>query len=250
MRYPKLKTKNCAGCGSSFQPRNSLSKYCSGKCCYDNKPKKGEIVQCYNCKKNIYRAKSHIVGEKNFCSRNCRKGVDFWGKAVIKCKECGKDFKTFKSAISLRNRKHCSKECQRKANKGKKNKSWKGGTALKKALWTVFSKYIRTRDRGVCISCGKQDDISNMDAGHYVPKTAGLSLYFDEMNVNCQCVACNRYRHGNLSQYALALKRIYGDNILELLDEKRRQTRTYSPMEYQELIERYTKLLKDNDIFK
>ena len=114
---------------------------------------------------------------------------------------------------------------------------------LKKALWVVFSKYIRMRDKGVCISCGKNGEIGEMDAGHYIPKTAGLSIYFDEKNVNCQCVACNRFRHGNLSAYALALRRKYGDGILEELDERRRKIRKISPQEYLDLIANYKEKL-------
>jgi hypothetical protein len=78
-----------------------------------------------------------------------------------------------------------------------------------------------------------------MDAGHYVPKTSGLSLYFDERNVNAQCVGCNRYRHGNLSQYALGLVDKYGKNILNELEETRLQMRKYSSKEYMVLYDHY-----------
>ena len=110
---------------------------------------------------------------------------------------------------------------------------------VKKKLWTIFSKYIRLRDRGVCISCGKRDEISKMHAGHYIPKTAGTAIYFDERNVNCQCPGCNTFRHGNLAQYAIALRKKYGKNILEELDEIRRAGRKIKVSEYLELIEKY-----------
>lgn len=125
-----------------------------------------------------------------------------------------------------------------------KNKSLKSGVALKKSLWIVFSKFIRQRDQGVCISCGKVDEWTKMDAGHYIPKTAGLSVYFDEQNVHSQCTSCNRWKHGNLSQYALALKRKYGETILEDLERKRVQIKKFSVIEYQEMIEKYKELIK------
>ena len=118
------------------------------------------------------------------------------------------------------------------------------GTTLKKKLWKVFSLYIRTRDQGVCISCGKKDAIKNVDAGHYIPKTAGNSIYFDEQNVHAQCTGCNRFRHGNLSLYALALRQKYGNDILEILDARRRQIRKITIIEYQTLIEKYTNKLE------
>lgn len=114
----------------------------------------------------------------------------------------------------------------------------------KKNLWKVFSEYIRKRDKGICISCGKRGDIKEVDAGHYIPRSAGLSTYFDPQNVHAQCTACNRFRHGNLPAYAIALRQRYGNDILEVLDARRREIRKYSIVEYQELTRHYTELLK------
>lgn len=121
----------------------------------------------------------------------------------------------------------------------------KSSKDLKKKLWKVFSEYIRQRDKGICISCGKKDDWKNTDAGHYIPKTAGLSIYFDERNVNCQCTYCNRFMHGNLSRYAIALRRKYGENILEELDEMRVKTRKIDVVEYTNLIAYYKEKIKE-----
>ena len=129
----------------------------------------------------------------------------------------------------------------------KKTKKSKNKSCYKKRLWLIFSKYIRQRDKGICISCGKSDDWKNTDAGHYVPKTAGLSLYFDEKNVNCQCTYCNRFMHGNLSRYAIALRQKYGENILEELEWKRNITTKITEMDYIELIKLYKEKLKKFD---
>ena len=120
---------------------------------------------------------------------------------------------------------------------------------LKSNLWTVFSLYIRKRDYDAmgyvtCISCGKKDTIENMDAGHYIPKTYGLSIYFHEKNVHPQCTACNRFRRGNLTAYAIALRKRYGESILEELDELKHKSVKYSRSDYEELIEKYKGLLK------
>lgn len=148
-----------------------------------------------------------------------------------------------KSQIKHRGSSFCSMKCMRKYQKSTRKS--KDKSAYKKRLWLLFSKYIRTRDNGRCISCGKQDDIRNMDAGHYIPKSAGLSLYFDERNVNCQCTRCNRFLHGNLSQYALALMKKYGQTILEELEQERRQILKISENEYFDLIKLYKKKLFD-----
>jgi hypothetical protein len=118
---------------------------------------------------------------------------------------------------------------------------------LKKQLWTIFSKYIRQRDGGICISCGKVDDWKKMDAGHYIPKTAGLSIYFNERNVNCQCTYCNRFMHGNLSAYALALRKKYGNDILEELDNVRKTPIVLTRKDYEDKITYYKTLIKKNN---
>jgi 5-methylcytosine-specific restriction endonuclease McrA len=120
-----------------------------------------------------------------------------------------------------------------------KRKSQTPRANLKKRLWTIFSLFIRQRDEGICFSCGKKDEWKKMDAGHYIPKTAGLSVYFDEQNVNCQCTYCNRFMHGNLSAYALALRKKYGKNILEELDSKKKKKIIMENKEYESLIEIY-----------
>jgi len=84
-----------------------------------------------------------------------------------------------------------------------------------------------------------------MHAGHYIVKTAGLSVYFDERNVNCQCVGCNLWRHGNLAQYALALRKKYGLCILEELEALRTKNRKIKPYEYLELIKEYEKKVEE-----
>jgi len=120
--------------------------------------------------------------------------------------------------------------------------------SAKHKAWEAFSKFIRQRDadeNGItaCISCGKSDHWKNMDAGHYIAKSLSLALRFNEVNVQNQCVACNRWRHGNLTQYALALKTKYGEDILEQLDKIRREGEgtKISESDYRDLIERYEK---------
>lgn len=119
---------------------------------------------------------------------------------------------------------------------------------LKKKLWDIFSKVIRMRDADEdgyvkCISCEKVDHYKNLDCGHYLPKSLGLSIYFEETNVAPQCTHCNRFRHGNQPKYALALIEKYGPEILEELDKKQRNPRQIKSWEYEELIEKYKKEL-------
>ncbi len=114
----------------------------------------------------------------------------------------------------------------------------------KAKAWKTISEYIRRRDGGVCFTCGKKDDWRAMDCGHYIAKTGGLAIYFLEKNLASQCTFCNRFKHGNLAAYAIALRQKYGPNILEELDAERRKIKKYTVAEYQALTEKYIKLIE------
>jgi len=87
-----------------------------------------------------------------------------------------------------------------------KKKSKSRISLLKRKLWEVFSKYIRKRDKNICFTCGRNGEGKGMHAGHFIPKSVGgITLYFNEENVNAQCYNCNINLGGN--QY------VYGKNL-------------------------------------
>ena len=240
-----LKDKICPACGEIFRPKGSITKHCSWECNKKDRPHKGILKKCEICKKEFYV--SQCFKKAKFCSNKCRHiGLRIpESKVELVCKICNKKYITGRSHIKHRGSSFCSMDCFKKWRK--KVKKSKKPTNYKKRLWLIFSQYIRQRDEGVCISCGKRMEWKNMDAGHYIPKTAGLALYFDERNVNCQCTYCNRFMHGNLAKYALALRKKYGGGILEKLDKERRQIRKISEDEYVNLIELYKKKMENLD---
>lgn len=124
----------------------------------------------------------------------------------------------------------------------------------KAKLIKLFSQFIRLRDSnehgiGQCISCGKFITVWREDgeikfnqkahAGHYYSRGASKSLYFDEKNVNLQCVACNSFLEGNKQGYARGLIRKYGDGILGLLEIKAGNSCRLTVVEMQLLIKDY-----------
>lgn len=225
-------------------------KYCSKTCFFKAKPPKpktGKWERCSHCKKSVWVFPRNFKRKYHFCSKNCLNGHSFIDKKELKCKFCKNKYFVHYSYLKLRTSKFCSMICCRTFKKMKfyqnKKKKKTDIAVLKKLLWGIFSQYIRQRDEGVCISCGKIEFWRKMDAGHYIPKTAGLSLYFDEKNVNAQCTYCNRWMHGNLSKYALALRKKYGENILEELDIKRSNFRKINSLEYKQMIEKYKQKL-------
>jgi hypothetical protein len=124
----------------------------------------------------------------------------------------------------------------------------------KRKLNKIFSEFIRLRDSnqcgvGQCISCGKfinvwrkVDEIKfnqQAHAGHYYSRGTSKSLYFDEKNVNLQCVQCNTFREGNKQGYAQGLIRKYGEGILDFLEVKSKNESYLSENELGLLIREY-----------
>lgn len=238
-----LKNKECPVCKKVFRPSSSITKFCGWQCAIKLRPHKGKMISCAVCGKKVYRMKNELNTKRSFCSRNCYKKFDRGGKITKICKKCNKEYNVHKSQVYWRGSNFCSKVCANTLIRKSKEES-----SYKKRLWLIFSKYIRQRDKGRCISCGKIDDWRKMDAGHYIPRSLGLATYFDEKNVNCQCTRCNRFMHGNLSQYALALKVKYGDTILEELEWKRQEgikgNIRFGEFEFMEMIKIYKKKLE------
>lgn len=93
-----------------------------------------------------------------------------------------------------------------------------------KALWRVFSKYIRLRDadwRGYvrCISCSTVrmwDD--GIDAGHFYSVGSDKALKYNEVNCNGQCRSCNSFKSGNLLEYRRGMIAKYGEEVLKKLE--------------------------------
>lgn len=119
----------------------------------------------------------------------------------------------------------------------------------KKKLWEIFSRFIRKRDEGKCFTCGLQKDWKEMQAGHMIPRASGgLDLYFDELNVHCQCYRCNINLGGNGAIYAQRFKQIYGEAELEdMIRRSKQRIRKITEQEYVELIEIYKEKFEDLD---
>lgn len=117
-------------------------------------------------------------------------------------------------------------------------------TRLKAKLWEEFSKYIRKKSADKngytkCVSCGKIAHWKDLQAGHFVPKSLSLSIYFYERNVHPQCYRCNICLNGHLSSYALYLVHTYGAKILEELNKEKNKITKYTRNDYEELIQKY-----------
>jgi len=130
-----------------------------------------------------------------------------------------------------------------------KRKKLKSLSTLKKKLWTIFSQYVRMREadeNGItsCISCGKRGHWRSFDAGHFVPKSTGLWCYFLEKSVHPQCQKCNLFLQGNQYEYALSLKKKYGEGVIDEIMSQRKEGFKYSRSDYEEMIQYYSDKVK------
>ena len=104
---------------------------------------------------------------------------------------------------------------------------------LKRKAEELFHKYIVKRDKNICVTCHQYGN----HAGHF----RNGKLDFDEMNLNCQCMRCTHFLHGNLGIYAIFLLAKYGkDTVDELVQRSNMQTNKFSRIELQEIIEKYS----------
>lgn len=116
-------------------------------------------------------------------------------------------------------------------------------STVKAAAWDHFSRYIRLKHSVngycTCVTCGVLKHWKDIDAGHYVPKSRGNSIYFVEENVHPQCRACNRFKGGMLIEYGIYMQSMYGPNIDDYLLKLSRQTLHFTLNDYEEIEQEY-----------
>lgn len=115
----------------------------------------------------------------------------------------------------------------------------------------AFARYIVARDLkgqvyASCISCRRSTPKDELECGHYEDR-ACMALRYDEENCNAQCAyPCNRARNRAVKEaYELGLVRKYGEDVLNRLWDKRKQTKCYSVAELEELTILYRNKFKN-----
>ena len=114
---------------------------------------------------------------------------------------------------------------------------------LKGMLWTVFSNYIRTRDRDKnCITCNLPL-AGDIQAGHYVPiGNSSIALWFLEENCHGEHSTCNGDFQGwHLVPMRKNLVKLYGEERVAELDALagKKDTVKWEEIQYVDLIKHY-----------
>jgi hypothetical protein len=129
-----------------------------------------------------------------------------------------------------------------KPKKVKVEKKWK------KKAWSIFSQYIRLKNREYgeytkCYTCGTLKEWKKMQAGHGIGGRSNAVL-FDERLVKPQCAGCNLFGGG---QYRIFTRKLIDELGLKEYDKMVHDSTTSLPLkEYQfkEIYEKYKKLVE------
>jgi hypothetical protein len=131
------------------------------------------------------------------------------------------------------------------------NKKMTRGEVVKR-LDSIFSKWVRLRGAKItpdgrilnkCCTCGVVQDITKMDAGHYISR-GKYATRWSEDNVFPQCKRCNIFLKGNYTSYALFMIKTYGYSKLQELDRRSKSTEKIYTYELMEKIEYYKEKVK------
>lgn len=160
-----------------------------------------------------------------------------------KCKGCGGEHYKINCRTTLR--KAIKSKVQKTHTAKPKKKETR--SQLVKKLDKVFSEYIRRKDAiegiSTCITCGDRKEWKLHQNGHYMSR-GHYNTRWDETNCHVQCVACNMFRKGNYTEYALYMISRYGVDYLEELKRKAGSSNKISTVELRELTEVYKKKLQ------
>lgn len=128
-----------------------------------------------------------------------------------------------------------------------KSSKKKTGT-LKKKLWKLTSELVRREHAdhvgyASCVTCGTTKHYKELQAGHFIPKKKGNSIYFERSNIHPQCYQCNINLGSNGPEYFRYMQKRYGDDEIERLRELAKTQVKFTVSDYEEMIEEVEKEL-------
>ena len=174
------------------------------------------------------------------------------------CRVCGSTFKPWKStqvvcsptcAIEYAKQKELEKQLKQ-AERDRREWYEKNATVqdLMNKLQPIFNKFIRLRDKGQpCISCGRSNPETKINAGHFIASGRSKLLTFNEDNVHLQCEYCNQFLRGNYGEYREGLIKKIGEDKVKELEANRHKEYKYTREELKLLIDKYKLKVKQYD---
>lgn len=154
------------------------------------------------------------------------------------CSVCGK-----KSVIFSRGRCKTCATIQSVAARQEKEIISEGLQDLIKEADAIFSRFIRMKaadanGEAKCFTCGHKARWQEMQNGHFISRSC-LYLRLDTRNCRVQCVDCNEFKQGNISEYRKRLEK-ERPGITEILEEESRIVFKYTISDLKALILEYS----------
>ena len=124
----------------------------------------------------------------------------------------------------------------------------KRSTIIKK-LDAIFSLYIRnyyadSNGQVECITCKRFYPVAKIQNGHFISRK-NYATRWSEDNVAPQCYGCNVMQQGQQFLFSKWIDKKYGEGYSQTILERSRKTVKFSNPELLDMIELYTKKLKD-----
>ena len=120
---------------------------------------------------------------------------------------------------------------------------------LKKKLDTIFSQFIRLRNKNedelvACFTCDRTKHWKQQQCGHF-QRREKMSTRFDETNCQVQCVTCNVFKDGEQYEFAKRLDQQFGKGTAEALQRQGNEIVKLNVEWYNEQIAHYTEKVKE-----
>jgi len=111
-------------------------------------------------------------------------------------------------------------------------------------VWKLCSEYNRRKDADSegytkCVTCGKFGHWREFDAGHFIAKGNGNSVYFVDDGIHSQCRGCNRFDEGNKENYYPYMVERYGQDRVDELKRTKHTTLKITREDYAEMEANY-----------
>jgi len=125
-------------------------------------------------------------------------------------------------------------------------------STLKKRVWRLASEYNRRKDADTngnttCKTCGKFGHWRDFDAGHFIAKGNGNSVYFIDDNIHAQCRRCNSFDEGNKENYYPYMLERYGQERVDELKVMKHQPLKITREDYAEMEANYKNKIRALD---
>lgn len=193
--------RKCLYCGKVLDHWYQ-KKFCSQACLMKERARlHSRILKCITCGKNFKRPLSELAwANRQHCSNECRKK-----RTYSPCPICKKEVMSRPSQPRI----YCSRSCNAKGRKGKKNGKYKGGVTPNarrvrtKDKYYIWQQLVLKRDNWTCQKCNKRG--GKLEVDHIItladllknnpnPFDPNDDYFYNISNGQTLCIPCHKIK--------------------------------------------------------